>query len=109
MPAREAPEQIARTRTVTADAVLGNRVDLRGYPYRLLSVVSHGVGGDRVTQAIAAAEVLETFGWELVTVSEFGSSRMVYAVLRRVAGPGPVGVPPGPAPLPRHPDRFRRA
>ncbi|MER7892172.1 transcriptional regulator [Micromonospora sp. NPDC094482] len=100
MAARNAPEQIIRTRTVRADAILGNRVDLRGYPYRLLSVVSHGVGGDAVTLAIAAAEVLETFGWELVTVSEFGSSRMVYAVLRRA---------PGPAPLPRHPDGLRPA
>ncbi|MEU5566782.1 transcriptional regulator [Micromonospora musae] len=80
----ETPEHVARTRTVTADAVLANRVDLRGYPHRLLSVVSHrGIGGDQVTQALAAAEVLESFGWELVTVAEFTSSRLVHAVLRR--------------------------
>ncbi|TDC38678.1 transcriptional regulator [Micromonospora sp. 15K316] len=84
MATRETPEQVARTRTVTAEAVLTDRADLRGYPHRLLSVVSHrGIGSDQVTQALAAAEVLESFGWELVTVSEFASSRMVYAVLRR--------------------------
>ncbi|WBB69353.1 transcriptional regulator [Micromonospora sp. WMMD812] len=84
MAAAETPEQIARTRTVSAEAVLGNRADLRGYPYRLLSVVSQrGMGGDQVTTAVAAAEVLEAYGWELVTVSEFASSRMVYAILRR--------------------------
>lgn len=73
-----------RTRTVTAEAILGNRADLRGYPYRLLCVVvQRGIGGDQVTQAVAAAEVLEAYGWELVTVSEFASSRIVYAILRR--------------------------
>ncbi|GIJ30767.1 hypothetical protein Vqi01_59290 [Micromonospora qiuiae] len=84
MAAPETPEQITRTRTVTAEAILGNRADLRGYPYRLLSVVARrGIGGDQITQAVAAAEVLEAFGWELVTVAELASSRMVYAVLRR--------------------------
>ncbi|WP_262013702.1 transcriptional regulator [Micromonospora sp. Mcm103] len=84
MASRETPEQIARTRTVTTDAVLGGSVDLRVYPYRLLTVLSHrGVGGDQVTQAVAAAEVLERFGWELITISEFASSRMVYAIMRR--------------------------
>lgn len=81
---QETPEQIVRTRTVTAEAVLGNRIDLRGYPYRLLSVVvNRGIGGDQMTQALAAAEVLETVGWELVTISEIGSNRMLYVVLRR--------------------------
>ena len=84
MATRETLEQIARTRTVTADAVLGGSVDLGVYPYRLLTVLSHrGVGGDQVTQAVAAAEVLDRFGWELSTVSEVASSRMVYAVMRR--------------------------
>ncbi|MEV4196891.1 transcriptional regulator [Micromonospora globbae] len=83
MAAPETPEQIARTRTVTAATVLANGADLRAYPYRLLSVLAHGVGADRVTQAVAAAEVLERSGWELVTVSEFASSRLVYAIMRR--------------------------
>ncbi|MEV1154811.1 transcriptional regulator [Micromonospora chokoriensis] len=74
----------APSQPVTADVVLSGSVDLRVYPYRLLTVLSHrGVGGDQVTRAIAAAEVLERFGWELIPVSEFASSRMVYAIMRR--------------------------
>lgn len=84
MAVAESPEQIARTRTITAAAILENRADLRTYPHRLLTILSHhGVGADKVTQAVAAAEVLEQFGWELVTIAEFASSRLVYAVLRR--------------------------
>lgn len=81
---QETPQQIMRTRTVTAEAVLANRVDLRGYPYRLLSVaVNRGVGADQVTQALAAAEALEATGWQLVTITEIGSNRTVHAILRR--------------------------
>ncbi|SCG76882.1 transcriptional regulator [Micromonospora coxensis] len=84
MAAQETPDHIIRTRAVTADAILANRADLRPYPYRLISIVSHrGIGGDQVTQALAAAEVLETFGWQLVSVSEFASSRIVHAIMRR--------------------------
>ncbi|CCH17708.1 putative transcriptional regulator, GntR family [Micromonospora lupini str. Lupac 08] len=84
MPAAETPEQISRTRTVTARAILQGRADLRTYPYRLLAVVSHhGLGGDQISEAVAAAEVLGQFGWDLVNVSEFGSNKIVYAFLRR--------------------------
>ena len=84
MAVAESPEQIARTRRITAAAILENRADLRTYPHRLRTILSHhGVGADKVTQAVAAAEVLEQFGWELVTIAEFASSRLVYAVLRR--------------------------
>lgn len=84
MVSRETSDQIARTRTVTAAAVLENRADLRAYPYRHLAVVArHGVGGNAVTEVVAAVEVLTRFGWELVNVAEFGASRMVYAFLRR--------------------------
>ncbi|MFJ8581140.1 transcriptional regulator [Micromonospora sp. NPDC093277] len=83
MAGRESLEQIIRTRTVTANAILANHVDLRAYPYRLLSVLAHGIGADRVTQAVAAAETLEAFGWELVTISEFTSSHLTYAIMRR--------------------------
>ncbi|MFX0593930.1 transcriptional regulator [Melissospora conviva] len=80
----ETPEQIMHTRTVTADTVLSNRVDLRGYPYRLLTVVANrGIGAHQMTQAVAAAEVLEALGWELVTISEIGNSQLLYAVVRR--------------------------
>ncbi|PYC65559.1 transcriptional regulator [Micromonospora arborensis] len=84
MPAAESPEHITRTRTVTARAILQGKADLRTYPYRLLAVVSqHGLGGDQISEALAAAEVLGQFGWDLVNVSEFASSRIVYAFLRR--------------------------
>lgn len=75
---------IARTRTVTADAVLANRIDLRSYPYRLLAIhCQSGMGPERITIAIAAAEVLTGYGWSLVSVSEFGTGRIVYAIMRR--------------------------
>ncbi len=84
MPAAETPDQIARTRMVTARAVLQGQADLRTYPYRLLAVVSHhGVSGDKVSEAVAAAEFLGQFGWDLVNISEFASNKVVYAFLRR--------------------------
>ncbi|MGW3855816.1 transcriptional regulator [Micromonospora zamorensis] len=84
MAAAETPEQITRTRTVTARAVLQGQADLRTYPYRLLAVVSHhGLGGGQVTEAVAAAEFLGQFGWDLVNISEFASNRIVYAFLRK--------------------------
>jgi hypothetical protein len=83
MSQHDSPEWIAQHRLVSAMAVLENRVDLRSYPHRLLGVSSErGVGGDRVMYAIAAAEVLERFGWELVTMTTV-SDNNVYAVLRR--------------------------
>ncbi|WP_112641609.1 transcriptional regulator [Micromonospora saelicesensis] len=84
MTAAETPEHITRTRMVTARAVLQGRADLRTYPYRLLAVVSHhGLGGDKVSEAVAAAEVLGQFGWDLVNVSEFASNKVVYAFMRK--------------------------
>ncbi|HEX5542970.1 MAG TPA: transcriptional regulator [Micromonospora sp.] len=77
------PDAIARYRTVTAAAVLEGRVDLRSYPYRHLAVLCQGVGGDRIAQAMAAADLLDRFGWDLVTISELTTSNSVYAFLRR--------------------------
>ncbi|MGC4851425.1 transcriptional regulator [Micromonospora sp. DT15] len=84
MTTAETPEHITRTRMVTAQAVLQGEADLRAYPYRLLAVVSHhGIGGTKVSEAVAAAEVLGQFGWDLVNISEFASNKVVYAFLRR--------------------------
>ncbi|WP_433357954.1 transcriptional regulator [Micromonospora saelicesensis] len=84
MTAAETPEHITRTRMVTARAVLRGQADLRTYPYRLLAVVSHhGLGGDKVSEAVAAAEALGQFGWDLVNVSEFASNKIVYAFMRK--------------------------
>ncbi|MDG4838268.1 hypothetical protein O7631_17255 [Micromonospora sp. WMMD967] len=46
-------------------------------------VSHHGVSGDKVSEAVAAAEVLGQFGWDLVNISEFASNKIVYAFLRR--------------------------
>ncbi|GAB3143640.1 hypothetical protein GCM10027290_20300 [Micromonospora sonneratiae] len=80
----EAPELVARNRVVTVEALLTNQVDLRAYPHRHIAVVSRlGIGVERVTPAIAAADLLDRHGWELVTVSELHNSRFVYAFFRR--------------------------
>lgn len=85
MPSNDSPEKIAQRRLVDAAAVLENRVDLRGYPFRYLAVVSErGVGPDRVSYAIAAAEVLSQFGWDLINVAQF-YERYTYAFLQRRA------------------------
>jgi hypothetical protein len=81
---RETAEVMARTRIVSAEAVLNHTADLRGYPHRHLAILSHrGVGPERVTYALMAADALDRFGWELLNVAEFGSSKLVHAFLRR--------------------------
>jgi hypothetical protein len=73
---------------VNATAILHNRVDLRGYPYRYLTVRSldyrDTVQG--VREVMAAAEVLGPHGWDLVTVTELNRgvrNDVVIAVLTR--------------------------
>ncbi|MFI7609224.1 hypothetical protein ACIBTV_29495 [Micromonospora sp. NPDC049366] len=104
MAARETPEHIMRTRMVSDEAILTNRVDLRGYPYRLLSVVvSRGVGAELVTRALMVAEMLEATGWQLVTIVEIGGSRTVHAAVAapsqsgRIARPKPCSASPAPS------------
>jgi hypothetical protein len=83
MSSYDAPQVIAQRRLVDATAVLENRVDLRGYPHRYLAVVSErGVGADRVTNVVAAAEILGHYGWDLLNVSQF-HDRSAYAFLQR--------------------------
>ena len=83
MASYESPEVIAQRRLVDAMAVLENRIDLRAYPHRYLGVVcERGRGPERVTYAIAAAEVLHPLGWDLVNVTEF-FDRNAYAFMRR--------------------------
>jgi len=82
MARQDSPEAIVLTRRVSAEAILDNRVDLGGYPYRHLVVVGlRRLGLDRVSSVIAAVEVLDRFGWELVNVAELGG--YVCAFLRR--------------------------
>ena len=78
------PESIIRSRTVLAKDILDGRVDLRSYPFRYLAVmVNRGVGAEQVTYVLAAVDVLSERGWDLVTVSEFTASRVVFAFVRR--------------------------
>lgn len=80
----ETVEMITGVRTVTAAAILENRADLRGYPYQYLAVGSQGWNGvRRMADALAAAEVLSRFGWDLVNMAEFSESKTVFAFLRR--------------------------
>lgn len=84
MARNETPDAIARTRTVNAESVLAGQIDLRAYPYRNLAISCQtGIGPERISYAIAAAESLDRYGWELVSLSEFGSGRLVYALMRR--------------------------
>jgi hypothetical protein len=79
----ETSEMIAQNRTVTADALLEGRADLRSYPFKHLAVLSRrGVATERVSFAVAAVEVLSQYGWELVNVAEFADSGLVYAFVR---------------------------
>jgi hypothetical protein len=83
MQSNDAPESIAQRRLVDAMAVLENRVDLRGYPHRYLGVASErGRGAQRLSYAIAAAEVLSRYGWDLVNITEI-YDRNIYALLQR--------------------------
>jgi hypothetical protein len=83
-PGQVNPGQLAGLGPVPAEAILGNSVDLRGYPYKHLVVASHrGNTQAQIMTAVAAAEVLDRYGWELVNVGEFAPSRLVYAILRR--------------------------
>ena len=76
-------EWIVRRRIVDALAIVENRVDLRPYPYRYLTVVAErGMGSERVTLAVAAAEMLVPWGWDLLNVTEF-FDRSAYAFLTR--------------------------
>ncbi|MFG2046620.1 transcriptional regulator [Micromonospora sp. NPDC048935] len=80
---QETIESVARHRVVTAAAVLQQRVDLRAYPHRHLAVAAYAVGGDSITQALAAADQLSHLGWELVNVTPVGSGNTLHAFLRR--------------------------
>ncbi|WP_222720850.1 hypothetical protein [Actinomadura sp. HBU206391] len=80
----ETPQEIAHTRTVRAETVLTGRVDLRGYPHRHLAVVSHNTHAAALMEAMASAEHLSQWGWELVNMSNVGGTTTIMcAVMRR--------------------------
>jgi hypothetical protein len=80
----ETAEMIARSRFVTAHALFEGRADLNGYPFQILGVVAlRGTGIENLSAALAGAEMLLPYGWELVNVSEFTNSHYACAVMRR--------------------------
>lgn len=94
MPNIETAELIAGQRYVTAKALLEGRADLRSYPHRYLAIHGHiHVLGERVQTLLAAVEMVEQWGWELVTMVEINQS--VYAFMRRTTY-RPAGAPAGP-------------
>ncbi|MFC3385397.1 transcriptional regulator [Couchioplanes azureus] len=69
---------------MTAQALFEGRADLNGYPFHLLGVVSQrGTGMENLSAALAGAEMLLPYGWELVNVAEFTNSNHACAVMRR--------------------------
>jgi hypothetical protein len=83
MPEIETAETIANLRTVTAAAVLENRADLRSYPYRYLAIHSYSMmRGQGVRAVMAAAEMVEQWGWQLVNIME--TDKQIYGFMRRV-------------------------
>lgn len=88
MAPREIFDSTVHSRTITAEILLSGRLDLasffNAYPHRYLAVSCQtNLGPDRVSYAITAAEILDRYGWDLVSLSEFTAGRVVYALLRR--------------------------
>jgi hypothetical protein len=81
----ETPQEIAHKRTVSAEAVLTGRVDLRAYPHRHLTVLATGYNVPAMlTEVMASAEHLSQWGWELVNVANVGNNvGFLCAVMRR--------------------------
>ncbi|SCF42904.1 hypothetical protein [Micromonospora mirobrigensis] len=80
------PQQLAEERVVTADALLGGRVDLRAYPHRHLMVTTpHLWRRPGFPALMAAVEYLSQYGWELVNVTSVGEGHHLYAAMRRRA------------------------
>ncbi|MCW3816535.1 hypothetical protein ONA91_18995 [Micromonospora sp. DR5-3] len=78
------PQQLAKTRTVGADAVLRGEVDLRAYPYRHLALIARPAFlASGLTQLMEAVEHLSAYGWELVSIAPVTSNHTLCAVLRR--------------------------
>ncbi|GAA2357411.1 hypothetical protein Cme02nite_51040 [Catellatospora methionotrophica] len=79
----ETPELIAHRRMISARTILENKADLRPYPHRHLAIVSQLMAaGEGITQLLAAVEILDRFGWDLINVSEM-TGRQVYAFMRQ--------------------------
>lgn len=78
----ETAAMLANQRVVTAQGLLENRVDLRGYPHRYIAVHSYTlVRGEGLRALMAATELLENYNWTLVTMTQVDNN--LYAVMRQ--------------------------
>ena len=78
----ESAAMIASQRVVTAAGLLENRVDLRGYPHRYVAIHSYALmRGEGMRAVMAAIEVLEGYGWTLITITQVDNN--LYAVMRQ--------------------------
>ena len=78
----ETAAMIASQRMVTAAGLLENRADLRGYPHRYVAIHSYPLlRGEGIRVLMAAIELLEGYGWTLVTMTQVDNN--LYAVMRQ--------------------------
>jgi len=78
----ETAAMLANQRVVTAQGLLENRVDLRGYPHRYIAVHSYTLlRGEGLRVLMAAIELLESYNWALITVTQVDNN--LYAVMRQ--------------------------
>lgn len=77
----ETASMIASQRMVTAVGLLENRADLRGYPHRYVAIHSYTLmRGEGLRVLMAATELLEQYGWTLVTMTQVDNN--LYAIMR---------------------------
>ncbi|MET7468909.1 hypothetical protein ACFYON_18560 [Micromonospora sp. NPDC005686] len=80
------PQKLAQERVVSADAIVGGRVDLRLYPHRHLVIACATSWGRKSFQPLMEAiEHLSNYGWELINITSVGESSILYAAMRRTA------------------------
>lgn len=78
----ETAAMLASQRVVTAQGLLENRADLRGYPHRYIAIHSYALlRGEGMRHLMAATELLENYHWTLVTMTQVDNN--LYAVMRQ--------------------------
>lgn len=84
----ETAEAIAQRREVTAEAVLEQRADLRGYPHHYLRMTSAAINrSDGLHTITIAVDYLRHYGWRLVTITVLDGT--VVATVGRDLAPAP--------------------
>jgi len=82
MSLHETADMIGQRRQVSAEAVLEQRADLRGYQHQYLHVTCGDIQAEEgLRTATMAVDYLCHFGWRLVTISHLAGT--LYATVRR--------------------------